>query len=146
MSHAQTPSMPAESGDEWMEEIEPSLSWEGVPDVDFTPPSATDTQCSKVVRFLRDARRLVTQTSSKRLSLAQTMMKERSDYFMPLRESSSSRSLVNLKMDYARAKTASGLFSLLLYRGISYNTEAFARAPNDMHPVSSVPIFSYSDS
>lgn len=106
-------------------------------------PSTTGLKCQKVVEFLRDARALVTSTTT--LSRAQRLLQQNSDFLMPLRESSSSRIVVNLKMNKAYAQTPAGLFSLLVHRGISYNTESFRSAPAEMHPVSHVSTFSNTD-
>ena len=93
-------------------------------------------KCEKMVRFLRDAYEYVKRTPNMVLSEPQQDLQKENDARMPLRESSVSRAIVNSKPNPLHAQTRAGLFSLLLFRGISFNSKAFELAPAAMHPVS----------
>lgn len=104
-------------------------------------PSASSSQnpaslCNPMVLFLRDAHAFLNRTPTTVLNRAQLALDNRSDYLMPLRESAYSRMIVNDAMDLAHAKTRSGLFSLLIFRGISFNTGCFTHTPPDLRKVS----------
>ena len=95
--------------------------------------------------FLRDARVFINRKPTTPLNHAQLALSKRSDFFMPLRESSSSRLIFNNHMDLMRARTRGGLFSLLLYRGISFNTGCFSYTPPQQRTVSIIYLLSLGD-
>ena len=125
--------------------ILPQLSQTSTPLELVSQASATMgvAMCTKLVQFLRDAYAYVTRTPETVLTAPQQMLEEKSDFCMPLCESGLSWAIVNRKHNPVKARARTGLFSLLLFRGISFNSKAFELAPEMMHPVSQTIIFLY---
>ncbi|KAI0683434.1 hypothetical protein BC835DRAFT_1423273 [Cytidiella melzeri] len=92
---------------------------------------------SCIIDFLEDACVVATtlangRTASSDVSAAQELMYKKPDFLLPLREAAPSRSIMNNLLDQTFAKTRAGLFSLLVFWYIHFNTEAFVQCPDNI--------------
>ncbi|KAI0683761.1 hypothetical protein BC835DRAFT_1422990 [Cytidiella melzeri] len=95
---------------------------------------------SCIIDFLEDACVVATtlangRTAPSDVSAAQELMYKKPDFLLPLREAAPSRSIMNNLLDQTFAKTRAGLFSLLVFRYIHFNTEAFVQCPDNIRQV-----------
>lgn len=105
---------------------------------------STSFQLERVIRrvlpMLRDAKIVADQIASSNsaldgLSEAQLIMFQESDSMLPLRKKALGRARMNAAIDHAFAITPEGLFSMMVFRFVTFNSEAFIRAPADLQKV-----------
>lgn len=95
----------------------------------------------EVVRFLNDACHMVSAISAGNRPgdgdalRPHRYMYDKPDFLIPLRELAPSRARMNSGTSFKFLKTRQGLFSLLLFRSISYNSQAFLRCPSELRKV-----------
>lgn len=138
-SGASDPSSGSESGDDSDRAHREPTGGPHAPLPTSPDPSQSETALI-VASFLRDANiawkaRTGQLPNDFQPTAAQRVLIDDSDTLLPLREKGASRCLVNNNMDQAAARTPSGLFSLLMFRQVLFNTEAFRTCPAHMAKV-----------
>ncbi|KAI0340232.1 hypothetical protein BDW22DRAFT_1431254 [Trametopsis cervina] len=92
-----------------------------------------------VLELLKDARLVATAIEGSSplpaFNEAQMAMWMDADFLLPLRESAPSRYLISTTFDPTFARTRNGLFSILLFRCISWNSDAFRQCPAEIRRV-----------
>ncbi|KAI0683725.1 hypothetical protein BC835DRAFT_1310925 [Cytidiella melzeri] len=102
--------------------------------------SSVQAPLSCIINFLEDACVVATtpangRTAPSDVSAAQGLMYKRPDFLLPLREAAPSCSILNNLLDQTFARTWAGLFSLLVFRYIHFNTDAFVQCPDNIRQV-----------
>lgn len=87
-------------------------------------------QC--VILFLQDAWDVATYGSRDGASVPQQLLYSSDDQFMPLREMTFARRLIHSSFTPGFLATSSGLFSLLVFRNVLYNSGALRQSPRHL--------------